>query len=247
MTNYTRGAATLVVLAATLLGACATNPAVRFDTAARASIRTIGIAAAGVPEQADVRVLAHADPKLGLVGYLVEEGRESAAREELAATLAREQFDFRDVIPAYIGSALTTAGFQTVELPTPRAAGERGKFLKTLPAAGEVDAVLDVVVLTLGFFATEPNAPYQAGVHVAARLVDVRTRKVLFQNEFVYGEALMAQVESAGVNAIPVTSPDAAMFRGRTGLRANGQATRDALRRALASTIAEIGLQLQTR
>jgi hypothetical protein len=51
----------------------------------------------------------------------------------------------------------------------------------------------------------------------------------------------------AGVKAIPVTSPDAAVFRGRAALRANSQATRDALRRGLAATIAEIGLQLQTR
>jgi hypothetical protein len=134
MTNYTRASATLVLLAAALVSACATNTAVRFDPAARAGIRTIGIAAVGVPEQADVRVLAHADPKLGLVGYLVEEGRESAAREELAATLAREQFDYREVIPAYVSSALTTAGFESVVLNAPRAASERGKFLKTLPA-----------------------------------------------------------------------------------------------------------------
>jgi len=245
MTNYTRGAVTLLVLAAALLSACATNTPVRFDAAARADIRTIGIAAVGMPDEADVRVLAHADPRLGLVGYLVEEGRESAAREELAATLAREQFDFRQAIPAYVGSALTTAGFQTVELAGPRADSERGRFMKSLPAGGAADAVLDVVVLTLGFFATEANAPYQAGVHVAARLVHARTRQVLFQNEFVYGDALIAQGELAGLEAIPVTSPDAAFFRGRAGLRADGAATRDALRRALASTIAEIGLQLQ--
>jgi hypothetical protein len=230
---------TLALLGAiTLLTACESMPTTSFDPAQRATVKKVGLAPVGLPEKAEVRIIAPVGANFGLIGALVEEGRAAAARTELEEVLTKAEYDFKTAIPAYLVQAMTAAGFETTSLAGNRKKEERGKFMKAVPKDASVDAVLDVYVFSFGFFAAGATTDYRPGAHIMARLVDAKTNKVLFQDQIMYG-ALMPTYQKA----IVIPADPSVVFKDRPGLQADPTVTRAALEKALQAVAAELGKQ----
>jgi hypothetical protein len=234
--NYVRSL--LVLGAIAVLAACQSMPSTTFDPTLRQTIRKVGIAPLGMPENAEVRILHSVGSNFGLIGAIVEESRAANARGELEDVLAKSGYDFKLEMTTNTQLAMTAAGFDVVQLPGARPTAHRAKFLKTVAAEAGVDAVLDVYVMSLGFFAAGATTDYRPGCHIAARLVDPKTQKVLFQDQVMYGAVMLTYQK-----AIVLPGDPAATFKDRDALQLDAPVTRDALKKALDSCVAELGKQ----
>jgi hypothetical protein len=233
---------TLLVLGAiALLAACQSMPSTTFDPSLRQSVKKVGIAPIGMPENAEVRILQSVGSNFGLIGALVEEGRAAGARGELSEVLAKTSYDFKIEFTTNALSAMNAAGFAAEQLPGKRADAERGKFMKVVPKNAGVDAVLDMYVVSVGFFAAGATTDYRPGCQFAARLVDPKDQKVLFQDQIMYG-AVMPTYQKA----IVLPGDPAATFKDRNALQADAPVTRDALKKAIDTCVAELGKQFGT-
>ena len=234
--NYVRSL--LVLGAVAMLAACQSMPSTTFDPAQRQTVKKVGIAPLGIPDNAEVRILQSVGANFGLIGAIVEESRAANARGELEDVLAKSNYDFKTELVTNTQLAMTGAGFDVVQLTGARPKAHRGKFLKTVPAETGVDAVLDVYVMSLGFFAAGATTDYRPGCHIAARLVDPKTQKVLFQDQVMVGAVMPTNQK-----AIVLPGDPAATFKDREALQADAPVTRDALKKALDSCVAELGKQ----
>jgi hypothetical protein len=230
--------ALLVLGAVGLLAACQSMPSTTFDPALKPTVRKVGIVEIGMPENAEVRILQSVGGNFGLIGAIVEETRAANARGELVDVLAKSNYDFRMEITSNALAALNAAGFQATQLPGKRPDAVRGKFLKAVPKTADVDAVLDMYVVSVGFFAAGATTDYRPGCHIAARLVEPKTQKVLFQDQIMYG-AVMPTYQKA----IVLPGDPAATFKDRAALQSDAPVTRDALKKAIDTCVAELGKQ----
>lgn len=233
--------ALLVLGAVTLLAACQSMPSTTFDPSLKPTFKKVGIAPIGMPENAEVRILQSVGGNFGLIGALVEEGRAASARGELVDVLAKTNYDFKMEFTVNALAAMNAAGFEATQLPGKRADAERAKFMKAVPKNAGVDAVLDMYVVSVGFFAAGATTDYRPGCQIAARLVDPKDQKVLFQDQILYG-AVMPSYQKA----IVLPGDPAATFKDRAALQADAPVTRDALKRAIDTCVAELGKQFGT-
>ena len=228
----------MVLGVAAMLTACQSMPRTTFDPGLRQTVKKVGIAPLGMPNSAEVRILQPIGANFGLIGALVEETRAANARSELEDVLARVNYDYKLELTTNTILTMTDAGFEAVQLPGARPSSARGKFLKSVPVDPGVDAVLDLYVVSLGFFAAGATTDYRPGCHIAARLVDSKSQKVLFQDQIMYGALVPTNQK-----AIMVPAHSNRSFSDRDSLQSNPSVTRDAFKKALDACVNAVGRQ----
>ncbi|MBX9697951.1 MAG: hypothetical protein K2X74_00885 [Acetobacteraceae bacterium] len=165
---------------AVLTGGCATR--VPLDAQAAASVQRLGVVTPALPD-GPTSLLRHS-PGLhfGLAGGIADALLQLERQRQLRAALESRGFDVRVRWAAMLEEALRGAGFAVVTVPAPR---PETRFLAAYPTA-EVDAFLDIVLVSYGYQAAHIAAPFQPHARIRARLATPAGR-TLMEEEFQVG------------------------------------------------------------
>ncbi len=169
-----------------LVSGCATYKPVGFNKAASGNLKVVAIAPVGLPEKPAVWIVAPAGSSFGLIGALIDESVAASARARLAKTLDSVQFDARAELRAALNRELATLTFSTREIAAGGIDADRTAFLKKLPDSGDAQAVLDLYAVNFGYFAAGATTDYRPVLTLAARLSEIATGKVLFEDQISY-------------------------------------------------------------
>ncbi|WP_428487381.1 hypothetical protein [Rhodopila sp.] len=206
------------------LASCGTAPIV-FDHANLASVRRMDVLTPGFPEQPTVAVLPPTNGALFLLVNAVQEGNRS---REFAKSLVHAKSDPEAAFSKALVACLRDAGVQPSALP---ADVRRTSLLKQYGSVGAqgADAVLDVVVTRYGYYAVTNAAPFKPDIVMQARLVDIRSHRVLMQDT---------------INMVNVISADptvtAASFQDYSDIAANSDGAARTLQSAMGSAASAV-------
>lgn len=205
-------------------------------------IKVVALAPIGLPDKADVRVLASAGGELGMVGSLVDRTRFAAKRTALAKTLNSAGFSLNAEVQGALVAALKGAGFDVKLVDGKREGHDARRWLKTLPPADGVDFVLDVYITQLGYFAGSEADDYRPAVDLRARFVEPATQKESYSGELIYNSALNV---TTGSKATVIAVDPAYTFRSSSALSTDPARTAEGLRTALRAVTAELSRKIQ--
>ncbi len=171
-----------------------------YNRALHQHIRHIGLLSPGVEEDLQVRIVNPAENNLPLLGPLVAEGV-AASRSSRFEALARQQgFSNRATMTDSLQAALEQAGYTVSRIVLER---PDERFIRRYADYPGVDALLDTYGTHAGYYAAGSSTPFRPTVFLGARLVDARSRTVLFSDSFVYnpigdtGDAITLQADKA--------------------------------------------------
>lgn len=154
-----------------------------FNRAAQSHIKTIGILTAAMESEVQVRVVNPAEENFPLLGPLIAEVAMAAKTDSFTDRLRAQKFSNRREIEAAAARALGAGGYKVVWVKAERSAGS---FLRKYPEVPKVEALLDLYGTYGGYFATGSSTPYRPTYLVGVRLVDARSKKVLFTDTVIY-------------------------------------------------------------
>ncbi len=171
-----------------------------FNRALHQHVRHIGILTPGVAEDLQVRIVNPAENNLPLLGPLVAEGVAASRSSRLEALTAQQGFRQGQTMLDSLRKTLERAGYTVshIELDRPEA-----RFVRRYQDYPAVDALLDAYGTHAGYYAAGSSTPFRPTVFMGVRLVDARTRTVLFSDSFVYnpigdtGDAITLQADAA--------------------------------------------------
>jgi len=176
---------------AVLVGGCAVQSQVAFDPAQHRDIRTVALV--NIPKPPAPTIRNHASPAAllggGLAAGAVAASSASENQDPLVRLLAAQKFDFSKEMEQAITERLRKMGYKVVRVEFPR--DNPYALLKDydkVQAAG-ADAILDA---TNGVFFGYSNVnlmdtKYRPHLHFYLRLVDAKTKNVLYGDEMQYG------------------------------------------------------------
>jgi hypothetical protein len=193
-----------------------------------------------MPDKPNVVIINAVGNNFGLIGGIVEATRATNASNEAVTELASGHLDYKAYLTPQIERGLKATGFDTLIVPDPRANGESGKFLAKLPDAAGADALLDAYVSFVGYAAADASSAYRPTVHLEARLVDLKTQKVLFADQIYYNNFSQFAKKAISIEPAPT-----ATFQNRDAMKLDPQDVADYLRAALDAVAAELVRQLQ--
>jgi hypothetical protein len=189
----------LVVLSTLMLTACASVPNVALDKAHRAPIKSVALLGVSESQNIQVRQIYGVASLAGVVGGLVEGSIQAKRAQQLVQALNDKHIKFGDVIVAELQKDLAQAGITVEYMPDkkPMVAAD-GKTDDYSAIVTDKDAILNVWFGATGFVdAAQFSSQYQPWVVVNARLVDPKTRAIIYQKTFQVGyQAPIAHVEA---------------------------------------------------
>jgi hypothetical protein len=205
---------------------CVSVPNQQFNKAAHSETKKIGLVKVANPADYSVNLVNHPGAGFGLIGGLI-------AAEDISSkskTFTQQQVDkyirLGPDLTEALSKALVDSGFEVVLVD----AGDQPRvdFLKDYPAA-ECDAYLDATIKTAGYWAQFVSTPYLPTMFVPARLVDARSKTVLYTatifvtdghvpkgGEQIYPDATFSFQDFNALKADPNRASDG--LRGATGI-----------------------------
>jgi hypothetical protein len=233
--------ATAISALAIALSACSSFPTQEFNKDANQKVHVIAVAPIGLPDKPMVTIVNAVGNSFGLIGAAVEATRAANASNEAATELASGGLTYKTQFPAEIESGLKAAGFEVQMLPGSRTGAETSKFLAAEPAPSGADAVLDIYVSYFGYVAASAKSPYRPAIHLEARLLDVKTQKVLFADQIYYNNF----TPTAAKKAITIEPDPQAVFADRAAMRAAPTEVTQWMRAATKAVADELAKQLK--
>jgi hypothetical protein len=170
----------LVILAAMALSACVSVPNQPYNKAANTHVKTIGVVAVPNPGEYEVGILHHPGEGFGLIGALVAAGDASSKTKTFSGDEVVHLLELGKEMTAALNEAFEGSAFQLVAVDAGNAA--RTGFVKDYPGA-ECDAFLDVAIALAGYRAQYASTPYLPMLFAPVRLVDARSKTVLYTTE----------------------------------------------------------------
>ena len=170
----------LVVLAAMALSACVSVPNQPYNKAANTHVKKIAVVAVPNPGEYEVGILHHPGEGFGLIGGLIAAGDASSKTKTFSGQEVVHLLELGKEMTAALTEAFDGSGFQLEVVDagsTPRTA-----FMKDYPGA-ECDAFLDVAIALVGYRAQYASTPYLPMLFAPVRLVDARSKTVLYTTE----------------------------------------------------------------
>lgn len=167
---------------------CANIPRQSFNKAANPHIKTIAVLPIPTPKENFVDIIHHPALSFGLVGGLVAAAEFQSKTDQFTAVVKQNKDfnlaqDFVKTLQAETGSF----AFQLASVDIP---GDRTDFLSDYSGIkSDADAYLDIVVRTAGYTAQSHSTPYIPNLHVPVRLIDAKTKQVLYSTLILYGDA----------------------------------------------------------
>jgi hypothetical protein len=174
-----------------LAGGCAIQSQVAFDPAQNRHIRTVALVNIPTPPAPTIR--NHASPAVllggGLAAGVAAASSAAGNQDPFGKLLASQRFDFSKEMEQAITERLRRMGYRVVRVEFARE-NPYGllKDYDKVPTAG-ADAILDA---TNGVFFGYSNvnltdSKYRPHLHVYMRLVDAKTKDVLYGDEMIFG------------------------------------------------------------
>lgn len=171
-----------------LLSGCLSVPRQSFNKAANPHIKTIAVLPVPLPKEHFVNILHHPGLSFGLVGGLIAAAELQSKTDQFTAAVKQDK-DFnlaQDFVKA-LQSGTTGISFQLASADTP---ADRTDFLSDYSGVKtDADAYLDIVVRSAGYTAQYPSTPYIPSIYAPVRLVDAKTKQVLYSALLQYGDA----------------------------------------------------------
>ena len=230
----------LVLVLATLLGACSTPRHRPYDPVQRERIQRLALLTPSLPDDYDVRIVVHPGQSLGLVGLLVAEGDMLIKSDEFNDRMRQQGHrDCSTSFSQHLQAGLTESGYKVVPRWVRRSPGSFG-FLEHYPQSdGSVDAYLDLYSERVGYTATGLGTPYRPTVYLNVRLVRASDHRVLYQDRIAYnafgdGDGAITlsagrDYEFRGIDHL-LADPDHAFEGLQVAMRATGEALAQQLR-----------------
>ena len=207
------------------LAACAT-PKQKFDRAANQGIQTIALLPCDEPSDLESGMVTHPGQVFGIAGMIVG----SIDKAEKSSGLTQQMRATKFSACAELLSALET-GLQARNYRVVRAAAERPAPNTWIENYGsvptEADAILDVVIRSVGYVAPAALRNYRPVVRVSARLAAGPGRQVVYSEQISYGlrdqrgETVIPADQQHGISdyAELSSSPERAAEGIRAGIR----------------------------
>ena len=177
----------LAMLSLAALGGCVSNVEIPFDHGANADIKHIGILTPHVDDHPQMVLASDIGQSFGLIGALVDVSLQEKRDKTFAAILSTHNDDPKANFVADLKASLAVHGYSATDVPVER---PDANLLKTYPkpATGDVDAYLDVTVISYGYVAAgiADSNPYRPFVSAKCRLVRARDGAVLMEDTVLY-------------------------------------------------------------
>jgi hypothetical protein len=169
----------LVALCAGLmLTGCVSVPHKPFDKAANTHVRKIALMPINIPQELTVTIVNHPGNNFGLIGALVAAGDTAGMTQTFTQQQKTLELKLESEITKALSEMLTVNGsFEFI--PPGSSQRMRTEFLMKYPEV-QCDAYLDVVIQHAGYSAQGPTTPYVPSISVPVRLVDAKTKQVLY-------------------------------------------------------------------
>lgn len=174
-----------IAVAIGVVGCAGTPTQAPYNRAAHPQIKTIGILTPAVPEDFQVRVVNPAEGNFPLLGDLVGAIVRDVKGDHFSEAVAKQGFVHSKEAAEALARGVHDAGYEVLGV---RAKREWGEFLDKdkYPNVSQVDALLDSYVTYAGYFAAGSTTPYRPTYFLGVRLVDARTKAILFADELIY-------------------------------------------------------------
>jgi len=171
-----------VIAVVMLLFGCA-NPKQSFNPAANKHIQSIAVLTPVNPKEISVHVIHHPGMQFGLVGGLIAAADIASKTNQYQEAIAAVKINWAERAQARILLSLEKAGYKVTSLSIP--SREPGKFQEEYEGA-QVDAYLDYY-FNISYAATTPTSDYTPSIFLFARLVDAKTKAILYEDRIAYG------------------------------------------------------------
>ena len=179
-----RRLAAAAVVVSTLVG-CASAPKQTFNAEANQDLKTIAVLTPPRPPEVSVAILNHPGMQFGLIGGLVAAAEMSAKTSSYNSAIAGQQPNWSAYASEAMKKELTALGYTVVDQPVERKPGS--DLLDSYPTS-DADAYLDFK-FNISYVASTPTSDYVPGVTLNARLVERKTKSVLYEEQYSYGHS----------------------------------------------------------
>ena len=173
---------------ASLLFGCASHKQA-FNSNANQHIREIALANAPTVDTVNINIIRHAGSSFGLIGGVlaaVDMNKKTAAYKQAAG-----DFPWNEYVGEQLSLALSNTGYQVKSLKIRSESNNHFKYLKSYPAL-PADAILDYY-FSVDHTAMGATTNYVPTVRLNARLVDTRTKALIYEQQFNTGLPLDKQ------------------------------------------------------
>ena len=187
----------LGMLVLALLSACTIQaPKVDLDKASAGRIKKIALVAIDEPE-VQVTNIGGAPAAFGLVGYVVQESFNKSNSALFERALEDKKVRLGEAMAIALQNALRAKGFEVVYLRNQRPKGAAdGVSLDYSAIVTDADALLAVRLNAVGYVSTPMALRYEPWIHASVRLLDARTKEVLFLRSMRSGSISSVRVEN---------------------------------------------------
>ena len=190
----------LVALAAIALSACVSVPNQPYNKAANVHVKKIGVVTVPNPAEYQVGMLHHPGEGFGLIGGLIAAGDASSKTKIFSGQEVVHRVELGKEMTAALTEAFDGSPFQVVLVDA--GAAPRTEFVKDYPGA-ECDAFLDVAIAQVGYRAQYASTPYLPLLFAPVRLVDARSKTVLYTTEVFMTDG---PIPKGGIQLVPDTT-----------------------------------------
>ncbi len=224
------------------LGGCVVSH-VPFNPAENQHIRSVVVVSIPTPPAATIRNFGS---PMALVGggigaFAAMNVSASENKDPFQQLLVRQGFDFGKEMQEAIAGRLRKMGYAVRPVQMARENPYRllGEYEK-VPAAG-ADAILDCANGTYFGYSNVSmmDRKFRPHIHVYVRLVDAKTKKVLYEDEILYGYT------NPFMTAAKLSAPDKYFYDSDEAVLADGRKTVEGLRVGIAQVADHIAVQLR--
>lgn len=176
---------TLLLLATLIFGGCATVNKQAFNREAAAELHAVLITQE--PNQAlyEAAVIGHAGESFGLIGGLIAMVDINSKSERLTNAIDSSKTRLQERLAEKLVEGLREVGYQTSVMVIGKDAPD-DKVLEQARGLGNYQAVLHTQ-MNAGYWAAGHATNYVPKIYVRARLVELKSGQVLFEDIFSYG------------------------------------------------------------
>lgn len=165
--------------------ACAQVPKQAFNKEAHPEVKRIALFEPAKPEEYVVAIAHHPGNSFGLIGALVAAADTKSKSEGFTTKMKELQIDFATQLTSALEEELVTAKYDVVRFSPTR---PKSALLEDYAGIDvQADAYLDWVINWNGFIAATATSDYVPSARIYVRLVDAKTKAVLYSELIGYG------------------------------------------------------------
>jgi len=173
----------LTVITAVLLLAGCVAPKQTFNESANKYINTIAVIKPANPDEISVAIIHHPGANFGLIGGLIAAADISAKTTKYQESIVSVKVNWADRAQDRFMESLEKAGYTVTSVTKDKRVP--GRYLEDYK--GEtVDAYLDYY-FSLAYAASTPTSDYTPSVLLNVRLVDAKSKSILYEDQIAYG------------------------------------------------------------